>query len=97
VYLFCRSGLDDKVRHSQPARGETAEAAVAILMDIMRRFGRPREVTSDRGQAFMSTAFMKACERLMITFKPVGVGQPQADGMVERVNRTLIHVAATMC
>ena len=81
----------------RPARGETAEAAANILMDIVRRFGRPREVTTDRGRAFMSTLFMKVCERMMITFKPVGVGQPQADGMVERVNRTLIHVATTMC
>ena len=81
----------------RPARGETAEAAAAILMDIVRRFGRPKEVTTDRGRAFMSTAFMKVCERLMIVFKPVGVGQPQADGMVERVNRTLIHVATTIC
>jgi len=81
----------------RPARGETGEAASGVLLDIVRRFGRPREVTTDRGRAFMSEPFMRICQRLMIRFKPVGVGQPQADGMVERVNRTLIHVASTIC
>ena len=81
----------------RPARGETGDAAAGILMDITRRFGRPREVTTDRGRAFMCELFMRVCQRLMIRFKPIGVGQPQADGMVERVNRTLIHVASVIC
>lgn len=81
----------------RPSRGETAEAASGILMDITRRFGRPTEVTTDRGRAFMSNLFMKACEGLFIRYKPVGVSQPQANGMVERVNRTLTHVASIIC
>ena len=76
----------------RPSAGETAEAAAAILMDIVRRFGRPIEVTTDRGRAFTSDLFLKTCEGMFVRFKPVGTGQPQANGMVERVNRTLMHM-----
>lgn len=40
---------------------------------------------------------MTTCEDLGIIFKPVAVDQPQADGMVERVNWTLIDIASMMC
>ena len=81
----------------RPSRGETAEAAVGILLDIIRRFGRPGRVTTDRGRAYMSELFMRACRGLFIRFSPVGVSQPQANGMVERVNRTLTQVASIIC
>jgi len=96
-HLMVATDVATKYVILRPSKGETAEAASGIIMDIVRRFGRPQEITTDRGRAFMSELFMKACKDLFITFKPVGVGQPQADGMVERVNRTLTHVASTMC
>ena len=80
-----------------PSKGETAQAATSILLEISNRFGPPREVTTDRGRAFMSNQFMTACGGLNIVFKPVAVKQPQANGMVERVNRTLIQVAKAIC
>jgi len=70
---------------------------VFVERDIIRRFGRPQEITTDRGRAFMSRPFMNVMERMFIKYKYTGVGQPQADGMVERVNRTIIHIASTMC
>ena len=81
----------------RPAKGETASAASDTLMDIIRRFGRPREVTTDRGRAFMSNKFMAVCKAFNIIFKPIAQGQPQADGMVERVNRTIADVASIIC
>ena len=78
----------------RPAIGESSIAAADTLMDIIRRFGRPREVTTDRGRAFMSNRFMAVCKAFHIIFKPVAQGQPQADGMVERVNRTLLDIAS---
>ena len=45
----------------------------------------------------MSAKFMETCKGFRTEFKPVAVKQPQANGMVERVNRTLIHVATVMC
>jgi len=77
--------------------GETSRAATDTLMEISSRFGRPKQVTTDRGRAFMSNLFMAACQALFIQFKPVAVKQPQANGMVERVNRTIIQIAKTVC
>ena len=63
-------------------------------MDITRRFGRPQEVTTDRGRAFFSELFMKTCQGLFIKYKPIATDQAQADGMVERVNKTLTDIAS---
>jgi len=81
----------------RPSKGETAQAASDTLMDIIRRFGRPREVTTDQGRAFKNEQFSKVCEGLLITHKLVGVGQPQANGMVERANRTICQAAKMIC
>ena len=96
-HLLVATDVATKYVILKPCKGETAEAAGEILMEITRRFGKPREVTTDRGRAFMSEIFMKVCEKFLIVFKPVGVGQPQADGMVERVNQTLTHLASIIC
>jgi len=96
-HLMVATDVATKYVIIRPSQGENAEAATGILMDINRRFGRPQEVTTDRGRAFMSDLFMNACKGLHIKFKPVAVGQPQADGMVERVNETLGHVASIVC
>jgi len=66
-------------------------------MEITTRFGRPREVTTDRGKAYMCSLFMEACRALFINFKPVAVKQPQANGAVERVNRVLVSMATILC
>jgi len=79
------------------AKGETAEAASDILMEISSRFGRPRQVTTDRGRDFISRLFMTVCGNLFIDFKPVAVKQPQANGMVERVNKTVLHIIQAFC
>lgn len=96
-HLLVATDVATKYVILRPSKGETAEAASGILMEIIRRFGKPKEVTTDRGRAFMSEVFMKVCEKFLIVFKPVGVGQPQADGMVERVNQTLTHLASIIC
>ena len=81
----------------RPSAGETAQAASNTLLDIVRRFGRPREVTTDQGRAFKNEQFSKVCEGLLIKHKLVGVGQPQANGMVERANRTILDAAKMIC
>jgi transposase InsO family protein len=79
------------------SKGETAEAAKDVLMEVIRRFGRPQEVTTDQGRAFTSSQFSKICEGLFIQYKPTAAGQPQSDGMVERVNRTIEDVLSIAC
>ena len=79
------------------SKGETAEAAKDVLMEVIRRFGRPQEVTTDQGRAFTGVQFAKICEGLFIRYKPTAAGQPQSDGMVERVNRTIEDILSIAC
>ena len=77
--------------------GETRQAADEVLREIIRRFRPPGQITTDRGRAFFSETFMAACHGLGIQFKPVAVKQPQANGMIERMNRTIEEVATIQC
>jgi len=79
------------------ATGETARAACDVLMEIVRRFGRPQRVVSDRGTAFTSKAFEMTCNLLGIKYTPIATGQPQANGMVERENRTILDALSIAC
>ena len=81
----------------KPSSGETARAAVSLVKEIRRRFGSPREITTDQGSAFTSFEFKELCDKLHIHHKPVGVGQPQANGMVERVNRDILQMISIIC
>lgn len=96
-HLMVATDVATKYVIIKEARGETADAAKDILMEIIRRFGRPQEITTDRGRAFISEQFLKICEGLFIRYKPTGAGQPQADGMVERVNKTIEDALAIAC
>jgi len=78
------------------SKGEASDAASAFVMEIVRRFGRPKEITSDKGRAFINELFRETCKNLFIQFKPIAVGRPQADGMVERVNRTITDAASML-
>ena len=95
-HLMVATDVATKYVILRPARSENKNAAFGILSDIGRRFGPPKEVTADRGRAFMSKLFMETSRGYFIEFKPVAVSQPQADGMVERVNRTLTDIAAIL-
>ena len=77
--------------------GESAQAAVDALMEIVSRFGPPKRVVTDRGRAFMSNLFITTCRDLGVQFDPVGIHRAQSNGMAERTNRTLLEVIITLC
>ena len=45
----------------------------------------------------MSNRFKTICRAFHMIFKPTSQGQPQADGMVKRVNYTILDIAAFVC
>jgi len=96
-HLLVATDVATKYVVLKACQGENARSASNLVIDIAERFGRPIEITTDRGSAFTSNLFMTTLKELGITFKPVAVGQPQADGMVERVNRTLLDIASILC
>lgn len=96
-HLMVATDVATKYVILRPSKGETASAASNLVFDIIRRFGRPQEITTDKGRAFMSELFLKTCEGNLIKFKPIGVGRPQGNGMAERVNKTLLDALSIMC
>ncbi|GKE82795.1 reverse transcriptase domain-containing protein [Tanacetum coccineum] len=52
-------------------------------------FGLPREIISDNGKQFKDNPFKDWCEKLCIHQRFNSVKHPQANGLVERANRSL--------
>ncbi|GJV20920.1 reverse transcriptase domain-containing protein [Tanacetum coccineum] len=52
-------------------------------------FGLPREIISDNGKQFRDNPFKDWCEKLCIRQHFASVKHPQANGLVERANRSL--------
>ncbi|GKE52198.1 reverse transcriptase domain-containing protein, partial [Tanacetum coccineum] len=57
--------------------------------NIVCKFGLPGEIVSDNGKQFRDNPFKDWCEKLCIRQCFASVKHPQANGLVERVNRSL--------
>ncbi|GJS51763.1 reverse transcriptase domain-containing protein [Tanacetum coccineum] len=57
--------------------------------NIVCRFGLPGEIVSDNGKQFCDNPFKDWCEKLCIRQCFASVKHPQANGLVERANRSL--------
>ncbi|GJU80740.1 reverse transcriptase domain-containing protein [Tanacetum coccineum] len=57
--------------------------------NIVCRFGLPGEIISDNGKQFRDNPFKDWCEKLRIRQCFASVKHPQANGLVERANRSL--------
>ncbi|GJZ77989.1 reverse transcriptase domain-containing protein [Tanacetum coccineum] len=57
--------------------------------NIVCRFGLPGETISDNGRQFQDNPFKYWCEKLCIRQRFASVKHPQANGLVERANRSL--------
>jgi transposase InsO family protein len=69
---------------------QSAEATVdALIKHWVAYYGLPRVIHSDRGTNFVSTIMTTLCERLGVRRTRTTAYRPQADGRVERTNRTV--------
>ena len=65
--------------------------AKLFVHEIIGRHGAPRTLLSDRGQNFLSKLLKEIC-RLVNTVKVFTTSyHPQTDGLVERLNGTLVQ------
>ncbi|GJV93265.1 reverse transcriptase domain-containing protein [Tanacetum coccineum] len=60
-----------------------------VWNNIVCRFGLPGEIISDNGKQFRDNPFKDWCEKLCIRQRFASVKHPQANGLVERANRSL--------
>ncbi|GKC15679.1 reverse transcriptase domain-containing protein [Tanacetum coccineum] len=63
-----------------------------IWDNIVCKFGLPGEIVSDNGKQFRDNPFKDWCEKLCICQRFASVKHPQANGSVERANRSLGEV-----
>ena len=61
----------------------------AIKSHFISSFGVPTTIISDNGREFTSNDFQQFCDDLGITHKFVTAYHPQANGLVERVHRSI--------
>lgn len=68
----------------------TADSTIKVLKRMFVRLGNPRTITLDNGRQFCSEKFKKFCESLKIKLNFTTPYWPQANGEVERQNRSLL-------
>lgn len=63
--------------------------ASALIPDVFCRRGTPESILTDRGCEFDNQALSTTVQELGIDKKRISVLHPQANGIVERLNRTI--------
>lgn len=63
-----------------------------LVEEIVARHGVPEQLLSDRGQNFLSELVSAVCELLGIEKLNTSGYHPQTDGMVEKLNSTIINM-----
>ncbi len=69
---------------------EALTVADAIVQDWVLKHGAPISLHSDRGKEFTAALHQGVCDMLRIAKTYSTAYRPQANGMVERCNRTLL-------
>ena len=74
-----------------PVNDQTPQTVSQTFFDVwISRFGVPYRVHSDLGAEFESALFARLCELLKIRHSRTTAYRPQANGKIERFNRTLV-------
>ena len=71
---------------------ETKTVAEKLLNEMFFRFSLPDQILSDQARQFESTLITELCNVPQIQKSRTTPYHPQADGLVERSNRTLLSM-----
>ena len=74
---------------------EATTVAKVLVNEFFFRFSPPEQLHSDQGKQFESILVKEICRILQIKKTRTSPYHPQCDGLVERFNRTLLHMIAT--
>ena len=66
------------------------------LLQWIHLFGTPLILHTDQGREFESNVWQQLCQKFNIKKTRTNSYRPQSDGMVERLNRTLLSALSTM-
>ncbi|GKF24129.1 reverse transcriptase domain-containing protein, partial [Tanacetum coccineum] len=75
---------------AKPLAKTTGKEVKKFVWDnIVCRYGLPKIIVTDNGTNFIHDPFKSWCKKLNITQINIAVAHPQANGLVERANRSL--------
>ena len=96
VYLLVIIDHFTKWAEVLPIPNKEADTVInGIWKTIITRHGIPRRLSSDQGPEFVNNLIRRLGERLNVTFGQTTPYHPQANGVVERLNQTLIDSLRT--
>ena len=70
-------------------KSTNTKEVIKALKDYFRSYSRPKCIVSDRGSSFTSNEFEQFLKDLNIKHLKIATGSPQANGQVERLNRSI--------
>ncbi|MCG7877685.1 MAG: RNase H-like domain-containing protein [Candidatus Thiodiazotropha endolucinida] len=76
---------------------ESSTLVEVIVNEFICRFGTPLQILTDQGTNFQSKLFSEVCNFLKIDKINTSSMRPQANGTVERFNRTLQTMLTSFC
>ena len=77
-----------------PLKRQTAEDVAQCLVQVMCRFGLMKSLLTDQGRNFESSLVKRMCQLMGIKKLRTTIYHPCCNGLVERVNRSLIEMLA---
>ncbi|UYV67847.1 hypothetical protein LAZ67_5002219 [Cordylochernes scorpioides] len=78
-----------------PVRNTSTQNVLKVMKSFVNDFGLPDKIISERGSCFTSRQFEEFCRGNGIHHTLNSTKHPQGNGMVERVNRTVLSTIAT--
>ena len=96
-YILVMCDAFTKFTVAVPTKDMTARTAVAVVVERwINILGAPYELHSDRGASFTAATWKEFCERMGIQRTITTSYRPQANGQVERSNRSILEMLRAM-
>ena len=88
-YILVFQHAFSKYAEMTPIATASAHTVSIKLREWIRRYGIPRTIHSDQGACYTSTTFNELCAKYGIRYTVSSAYHPQANGSVERLNRSI--------
>ena len=96
-YILVMCDTFTKFTVAIPTKDMTAQTAVNVFVERwINILGAPYEIHSDRGASFTAATWREFCEKMGIRRTTTTSYRPQANGQVERANRSILEMLRAM-